>query len=32
MKEVSEYKSHRTTLFQVLKAIRKNSIELEKES
>lgn len=30
--EVSEYKSHRATLFQVLKAIRKNLIELEKES
>lgn len=30
--EVSEYKSHRATLFQALKAIRKNSIELEKKS
>lgn len=29
---VSEYRSHRATLFQVLKAIRKNSIELEKKS
>ncbi|MBS9399979.1 hypothetical protein [Pediococcus acidilactici] len=30
--KVSEYRSHRSTLFQVLKAIRKNSIELEKQS
>lgn len=30
--EVSEYKYHRATLYQVLKAIRKNSIELEKQS
>lgn len=28
--EASEYESHKATLFQVLKAIRKNSIELEK--
>lgn len=28
--EVSEYEHHKTTLFQVLQAIRKNSIELEK--